>query len=131
VEKGQVPARPDWCNIYLVSDKGNKFTKGRILDEYTLRSGIARSPNIPKCKLNLVYNIDSQGNLTYTTKKPGVINLTMYDIRGRTLLKKALFSNPSGSNRFILGTHRRTPQMLLYRLRYTNGDNINKIIPMK
>ena len=77
VKNGQVPARPDWCNIYLISDKGKKFTKGRTLDEYTLRSGTARLPFLAHGRTNPVYNIDSRGNLTYTTNKPAVINFTM------------------------------------------------------
>jgi hypothetical protein len=127
IKNGQVPERPDWCNIYLISKYGNKFTRGRTLDEYTLGCNFERSVFFVHNQKNPVFNIDYQGNITCITNEPTSINFTMYDIRGRTLYEKVLLSNPSGSKRLILGSHNRAPQVLLYRLQHKNGENLIRL----
>jgi hypothetical protein len=88
VETENLPARPDWVNIYLADNSGNKMESGRELPGKIYTGIKGGSELIPKEYL-IIQNYPNPFNpsttINYEVPQSEHIQIQIYDIRGRII----------------------------------------------
>lgn len=88
VKANQLPARPDWVNIYLVDSTGKKYPTGRELPS-RVYVGIDQTDAKTAQSFDLFPNYPNPFNPTTTIRyriaNRERVRLTIYDVRGKTV----------------------------------------------
>ena len=88
IQKGPVPDRPDWVNIYLADTKGNISSAGRVLPGILYTDVTENSESTPEA-FSLLQNSPNPFNMRttiiYNVKNDCRVNLTVYDLLGRKI----------------------------------------------
>ena len=86
VNSGNLPARPDWVNIYLADSTGKALAQGRELPG-VLYTEVAENSEIFPETFTLLQNYPNPFNpsttIEYNLPKPGHVRLAVYDALGR------------------------------------------------
>lgn len=86
-EHKDIPARPDWVNVYLANNLGESHSKGR-----TLEGKVFTASQLPKNKTQTVDYLlafpnptQDELHLRFVLNRTGEVNIQMYDLTGRTI----------------------------------------------
>lgn len=104
VKNGDLPARPDWVNIYLADAAGNRREPGRELPgaHYTR---IGSQPGTKPSRYHLAQNFPNPFNpsttIAYHLPRESTVKITIFDVNGRQvdLLKNE--TQPAGQYQLI------------------------------
>jgi len=99
VNSSELPARPDWVNVYLADYDGNVMTKGRELPAVKFTQTSVQQEINPGefCLLRNYPNpFNSATTIYYTLPQDERVNLTIYDVLGQKIVTLADDIQPAG-----------------------------------
>lgn len=90
VKSGDVPARPDWVNIYLADGTGNALAPGRELAGIVYLGAAGNSDKLPS-EFSLSQNYPNPFNpatsIRFELPRAATVSIIVYDLRGREVAK--------------------------------------------
>ncbi|MFB0516281.1 MAG: DUF3160 domain-containing protein, partial [Candidatus Neomarinimicrobiota bacterium] len=120
VQNGQLPARPDWVNVYLADVQGEALAPGRELPGtvYTVMAG--DEPGDLPLGFMLAQNYPNPFNptttLRYELPRAAFVTLTIYDLLGREVASLVNEWQPAGEHRLMFDADRLPSGVYVARL---------------
>jgi len=134
VEKDNVPARPDWVNMVIADQNGQKLTAGRTLPG-KIYTSINNKDDVKPDNYELAQNVPNPFNpqtvISYTLPRSEFVTLTVYDILGRKVRVLVNSTQPAGRYSVRWNASNAPSGVYFYRLRAGSVDLVNKMLLTK
>ena len=101
VTGGNLPARPDWVNVYLLDEKGSARAQGRELPGVTYSgTGVDEAPTPQNFVLLRSYPnpFNPATQIVWSLAEAGHVRLSIYDVRGREIATLIDGYQPAGNH---------------------------------
>jgi hypothetical protein len=92
------PSRPDWVNSYLADQEGSKYSAGRVLEGVKYLSSAVLNKELNNKSALSVKSTKSGKSILLTLNKSSNIHISLFDVRGRTIMEPI-------SREYTAGTH--------------------------
>ena len=134
IEAGLVPDRPDWVNIYMADERGNKYERGRELEgvlytgipDYTEWEGSGIDevyPNPFKAGIYLSYHVSPSNSAK--------INISLINLNGRLIETLLSESKPAGKHSLSFDLEDLPDGIYLICLRSGDYFDVKRIVKVK
>jgi hypothetical protein len=137
VEAGQIPARPDWVNIYLADGSGAAREPGRELPSTPYFSGLenpdphAWEPEHFDLLQNYPNPFNNLTTIAYQLPEPAQVNIAVYDLSGRLVKMLVNGFQTSGYHKVEWDASGQSSGIYLYQISAGEFSGIRKCVLLK
>ncbi|MFQ6674060.1 MAG: DUF3160 domain-containing protein [Fidelibacterota bacterium] len=135
VEEENLPARPDWVNVYLADESGTKLPEGRELSGQVYVVGTPDEPQAIPVAYSLYQNYPNPFNpvttIQYDLPVAANTTLTIYNMLGQKVEELVNEVEPAGRHAIRWNASHLPSGLYLYRLRSGQVVRTRKMMLMK